>query len=111
MTKYGFPSDDEIETPPISLPSPKAKTAKPEPQLLEEAVKAGREMGFVPREPESKANAQVRRAGRRKTEPQDKILIAGPARVIEEFRSFCDEQNMPSYWLALETLMKQAKGR
>lgn len=110
MSKYGFPVDDGIDKQPITLPTPKPKSDKPAPQLVEEAVKAGREMGFVPREPVQEAMVPGRRGGRRKTEAQDKVLVAGPARVIEAFRAYCDDGDYPSYWLALEELLKQAKG-
>lgn len=113
MSKYGF-SDDEDEPPPIiSLPSPKPKAQKPEAALIAEAVKAGQELGFVPREPPA-AERPVkapRRPGRRKVEPQDKLLVTGPARVIEAFRDFCERENASSYWVALEMLMNRFEGQ
>lgn len=112
MSKYGFPDDEIVPPPAIDLPTPKPRTQKPEPALVAEAVKAGQELGFVPREPGPTAaspSLAARRGGRRKSEPQDKLLVAGPARVIEAFRDLCERENIPSYWLALEMLMERAK--
>ncbi|MFG1298033.1 hypothetical protein V5F50_19765 [Xanthobacter sp. V13C-7B] len=113
MSKYGFPDDEIVPPPAIELPTPKPRTEKPAPALVAEAVKAGQELGFVPREPGSPsapASGLIpKRGGRRKSEPQDKLLVAGPARVIEAFREFCEQENIRSYWLALEMLMERAK--
>ncbi|WP_425106613.1 hypothetical protein [Ancylobacter sp.] len=113
MSKYGFP-DDEGEAPPIiSLPNPKPKAQKPEPALVAEAVKAGQELGFVPRElPAAERSVKApRRPGRRRVEPQDKLLVTGPARVIEAFREFCEQENASSYWVALEMLLNRFEGQ
>ena len=104
MSKYGFSAEATAEA--LSLPSPKQKREKPATELVVEAVKAGEGLGFVSREPRAEATAS-RRGGRRKSEPQDKLLIAGPARVIADFRAYCERENIPSYWAALEILMKR----
>lgn len=115
MGKYGF--DDAASAPVITLPTPKPKSEKPPPELVADAVRAGQQLGFVPREPVAQPasampetpTARERRGGRRKTEPQGKLLIAGPERVMEAFRLYCDERDIASYWAALEDLLERAR--
>lgn len=101
MSKYGFAEED---TPAISLPKPKASAPRPPAELVSEAAKVGESLGFVSREPRKD---QPRRGGRRRVEPQDKVLITGPARVITAFRAYCDANDL-HYWTALEQLLEAA---
>lgn len=108
MSKYGFDDETigEAVADAIALPKPKPKVARPPAEAVKEAVRAGEKLGFVSREPASVR--RPRRGGRRKApEPQDQINIAGPARVIEAFRAYCDAQGTSSYWVGLEALLKQ----
>ena len=52
--------------------------------VLKQAVKAGNELGFVDRETTAR-----KKPGPKRTEPQDKVSIPGPKRVIDQYRDFC----------------------
>lgn len=97
--KYGFGGGIEL---------PKIDSRKPRPvpdqSALKEAIEAGTTLGFVNREPAAK-----RRPGPKRTEAQDKVSIPGPKRVIDQFRTFCTEQNA-TLWEGLEMLL-QGRGR
>jgi hypothetical protein len=111
MSKYGFDDDPAADPIPeaIALPKPKQKSPRPPAEAVKEAVKAGAKLGFVSREPDA-ADRPARKGGRRKApEPQDNIYIAGPQRVIDAFRAYCDEQGVASYWLGLEALLKSER--
>lgn len=97
--KYGFGGG--IELPKVD--SPKSRVV-PDQGALKEAVEAGTTLGFVNREPSAK-----RRPGPKRTEAQDKVSIPGPKRVIDQFRAFCNEQNV-TLWEGLELLL-QGRGR
>lgn len=97
--KYGFGGG--IELPKID--SPKLRPA-PDQRALKEAVEAGVTLGFVSREPITK-----RKPGPKRTEAQDKVSIPGPKRVIDQFRAFCNEQDV-TLWEGLELLL-QGRGR
>ncbi|WP_162559573.1 hypothetical protein [Tritonibacter mobilis] len=109
MTDYGFGSNG---VPKVELKS----TRKPvEPDKIQRAVEEGEELGFVPRSPSKKTTkrqssdtAPVPTSGRRrkKTEPQGKILITGPERVMQRFRDLCDDRDLP-YWKVLEELLSE----
>lgn len=95
--KYGFGQEEPGE---IVLPPPKPATPKPTPAEVAGAVEAGESLGFVTREPNSGAGRR-----RKKGEPQDKMFISGPARVIANFKDYADKQGLP-YWQVIENLMK-----
>ena len=101
MTKYGFGGG--IELPKTTAP------AKPRPKIeaetVEKAVQAGTELGFVSREPSNRL-----RPGPKRTEPQDKVSIPGPKRVVDDFRNYCRTHNL-TLWQGLEYLLEQEKGR
>lgn len=101
MTKYGFGGG-------IELPKTTPK-AKPRPQIeaenVEKAVEAGSQLGFISREPSSRL-----KPGPRRTEPQDKVSIPGPKRVVDDFRNLCRERNL-TLWQGLEYLLKLEKKR
>ena len=46
----------------------------------------------------------------RRTEPQDKVSIPGPKRVIDQYQNFCIEQD-GTLWRGLELLMSEQQGR
>ena len=93
--KYGFGGG--LELPKFDTPKPRPT---PDQDTLKEAVEAGATLGFVSREPTAK-----RKPGPKRTEAQDKISIPGPKRVIDQFRTFCNEQNV-TLWEGLELLLQ-----
>lgn len=99
--KYGFGGG-------IDLPKVEAtpRRAPLDQSALSEAVQAGKSLGFVDRDPSSTAK---RKPGPKRMEAQDKISIPGPKRVIDQFRTFCTEQNI-TLWEGLEALL-QGRGR
>lgn len=100
--KYGF-SGGGIELP---KPKPKSKPKpRPEAEQVEQAVEAGNELGFVSREPSRRA-----KPGPKRTEPQDKVTVPGPKRVIDAFRNYCRSDDL-TLWQGLERLLEDQKGR
>ena len=96
--KYGFGGGLEL---------PKAESAPRRAAVdqaaLKDAVQAGKGLGFVDRE---SGAASRRKPGPKRTEPQDKVSIPGPKRVIEEFRGFCADRDL-TLWQGLELLLKK----
>lgn len=101
MTKYGFGGG--IELPKTTEPT--KPRLKAEPSNVEKAVQAGTELGFVSREPSTRL-----KPGPRRTEPQDKVSIPGPKRIVDEFRAFCRARNL-TLWQGLEHLLERERGR
>jgi hypothetical protein len=102
MSKYGFGGGG------IELPKQDAASQvrpKIEPQVIEKAVQAGSELGFVNREPSTRL-----KPGPKRREPQDKVSIPGPKRVVDAFRAYCQHRNI-TLWEGLEQLMVIEKGR
>jgi hypothetical protein len=95
--KYGF--DKGIDLPPIS-PEAKPRPAT-EAAAISQAVEAGHAQGFVSREPSLRL-----RPGPKRKEPQDKVTIPGPKRVVDDFRAFCRSRNI-TLWEGLEILLSQ----
>ncbi|WP_417839426.1 hypothetical protein [Tritonibacter scottomollicae] len=106
MTDYGFGSDGLKK---VELKSSRKPVKADE---LEKAVKTGEELGFVDRAPtKSKPTSSVSAvetstSGRRRrvSEPQGKVLVTGPERVLQQFRDLCDDRGLP-YWKVLEELL------
>lgn len=101
MSKYGFSGG--IELPKTS--TTKKTRPKVAAESVEKAVQAGSELGFVSREPSIRL-----KPGPKRKEPQDKVSIPGPKRVVDEFRSFCRMRNM-TLWQGLEYLLGREQGR
>ena len=102
MSKYGFGSGG-IELPKTSAPArPRPKVAA---ENVEKAVQAGSELGFVSREPSTRL-----KPGPKRTEPQDKVSIPVPKRIVDEFRNFCRTRNL-TLWQGLEYLLEREQGR
>jgi len=76
---------------------------KPSQDETDEAVRAGHELGFVPREVPRPA-APAARTRNRKREKRGNLLIHGPDRVLARFRDFADDADL-SYWEAMERLL------
>ena len=98
--KYGFGSG-------ISLPKDDGAGDRPPvaKATLAEAVQAGNTLGFVDREPVAR-----RKPGPKRREPQDKVSIPGPKRVIDQYRAFCTERGV-TLWQGLELLLDEGRGR
>lgn len=98
MTRIGF------EKGPLRLSEIKpVEKRKPSKDETEEAVRAGHELGFVPREvPREPETAP--RTRNRKREKRGNLLIHGPDRVLARFRDFADEADL-SYWEAIDRLL------
>jgi hypothetical protein len=101
MSKYGFGGG--IELPKNSTPDKPRPTVTAE--NVQKAVQAGVEQGFVSREPSNRL-----RPGPKRTEPQDKVSIPGPKRVVDDFRNYCRAHNL-TLWQGLEYLLEREKGR
>ncbi len=98
--KYGFGGG-------ISLPAKdKAENkSRVDRATLTEAVQAGKSLGFVDREPGVR-----RKPGPKRREPQDKVSIPGPKRVIDQYRAFCTDQDI-TLWQGLELLLQESRRR
>lgn len=99
--KYGFSGGIDL---PKTAPAP-----RPRPEVdsdsLNEAVKAGANLGFVSREPTTRL-----KPGPKRKEAQDKVSIPGPKRVVDDFRAFCSTRDL-TLWQGLELLLEEQKGR
>lgn len=94
---YGF--DKPLDT--VKLPTPAVpKKAEAENVDISNVLQASRTLGFVSRE----ATAR-RKTGPKRTEPQDKLTIAGPKRTLDRLRAFCDANGGISYHEAIERLL------
>ena len=97
MSKYGF--DGGIDLP---KPSKSSKTRpKAEPGSVEKAVEAGKSLGFVSRDASTRL-----KPGPKRREPQDKVSIPGPKRVVDKFRAFCQDRDL-TLWQGLELLLSE----
>lgn len=98
--KYGFEGGIELPRTTAKLKTP----AKADHIRIAEAVEAGGPLGFVDREPSGR-----RTPGPKRTEPQAKISIPGPKRVIDSFRAFCRERDV-TLCGGLELLLSDKRG-
>ena len=99
MSKYGFGGGIDLPK-----PSESSKTRpKVEPGSVEKAVEAGKSLGFVSREGSTRL-----KPGPKRKEPQDKVSIPGPKRVVDEFRAFCRERDL-TLWQGLELLLSKKR--
>ena len=99
--KYGFSGGIDL---PKTTPAPKPRP-KVDGSSLSEAVRAGADLGFVNREPTTRL-----KPGPKRKEPQDKVSIPGPKRVVDDFRAFCSTRDL-TLWQGLELLLEEQKGR
>lgn len=100
MSNYGFEDEDDFVPPRL----PKRQNRAPK-SAIQTAVKAGNDMGFVPRESATRKAVEVKDRRSINREPQGKILITGPERVLEKLRKISIDTNEP-YWRVLEKLIK-----
>lgn len=99
-SKYGFGGG-------IQLPKQEPAPRRPRQDApdLSKAIKAGNDLGFVNREPSMR-----RKPGPKRTEPQDKVSIPGPKRIIDRYRAYCTDHNL-TLWQGLEALLDEAERR
>lgn len=96
---FGF-GDDEVQLPKMVKKKP-AKAAN-----VQLAVQEGEKLGFVDR-----GGSKKRKTGPKQTEPQGKITVTGPKRVLGRLQSFCDERGGVAYWQAIEELLESVEGK
>lgn len=98
---YGF--NTPIET--VKLPKQSAPQ-KAEKVDLASVLQAGSALGFVSREATTR-----RKTGPKRVEPQDKMTIAGPKRIIDRLKSYCDREGGIPYHAAIEALLDAVEKR
>lgn len=73
---------------------------------LDDALEAGRSLGFVARDPAPVDPGPLRRRpGPRRGELRDRLSVPGPRRVTDAFRAFCTRHGL-THWQGLERLMR-----
>ncbi len=100
--KYGFEGELKLPKPKTSRKAAAGASAVP---AVEQAVAAGRALGFVDRTSQPRA-----KPGPKRKEPQDKVTIPGPKRVIDHFRAHCKAHDL-TLWEGLEDLLKDHPAR
>lgn len=102
MSDYGFDETNENFEPPV-LPKRSKQVSK---QTVQTAVEVGNSLGFIPRDLPNKS--EHKKSDRRQVnkEPQGKILITGPERVLEQLREMSISSNQP-YWKVIESLLSK----
>lgn len=96
MTDYGFNNDEEFIAPKL----PKKKQNNLPKEIVAEAVEEGASLGFVKRG--GGVTSKTRRDINR--EPQGKILVTGPERIMDRLRETSIKHNLP-YWRVIELLL------
>lgn len=99
--KYGF---DQTPTDSVTLPPVRTRPAAPAADIGR-ALQAGQELGFVSRD----ATAR-RKPGPKQREPQDRTTIAGPKRVLDRLKAYCDRHGA-SYCEAIDALLDMAEAK
>ena len=101
MSRAASPKKDSPKiAKPRSKPAPKPAVLKEREQISDKLAKS---MGF-----ESREQKPIMLKKRRRThhdEPVDQLSIRGPVRVLNDFITYCETQNL-SYWEAIEELLK-----
>ncbi|MBI6631004.1 hypothetical protein [Pontibaca salina] len=101
MSKYGFGGGIELP----KTTEPRKQRPKIEHSSVEKAVQAGSELGFVARDSSPRL-----KPGPKRREPQGKVSIPGPKRVVDRFRDFCRTRDL-TLWQGLELLLDAQRGR
>ncbi len=91
---------------------PRADARRPDRALdraaLDDAIEAGRGLGFVSRDPVAVEPEPVRRKpGPRRRERQDRLSVSGPRRITGAFRAYCTRLGL-THWEGLARLMRAA---
>lgn len=102
---YGFdqknPEAGSGESTTIKLPPMKDDHPKADADIIKAQLdNIGKAHGFVTRDAISK-----RKTGPKRTEPQGKLTLTGPTRVLDDLQAYCDELGGVPYWKAIETLL------
>jgi len=102
---YNFDDEDEADVAPVKLPTPKTKKAvnRPIPANAKNIAEAGKKLGFVDRSP---SRTKRRKTGPKQTEPQDRISLSGPKRVLDRLKARADEMDDAAYWEVIEYLLE-----
>lgn len=110
MSSFGFDKAKKSGTTKPELAKELAKRLSP--VVIDEdaearAIKAGEKAGFVAREDSGGQGQETMGRRRKHVEPQGRLLVTGPERVLSRFRSFSDDNAHKAYWNALEELMDE----
>lgn len=96
---YGF-DNDAPALDAVKLPTPKPRESAPATAPAPQVLQAAAELGFVSREVSAR-----RKPGPKRKEPQDKITVTGPKRVMDRLRAYCDRMGGVSYCDGIEALL------
>lgn len=104
--KYGFDESTPAATDTVKLPPMRQKAAETIPAAapMARVLQAGAELGFVSRD-----TTDRRRPGPKRKEPQDRVSIAGPKRVLDRLKAYCDREGGVSYCEAISALLDIAE--
>ncbi|MGF0540745.1 hypothetical protein ACQQ2Q_22370 [Agrobacterium sp. ES01] len=97
---YGFNKTDSgaVGTGTVKLP-PVQRTEKPAADISR-VLQAGQDLGFVSRDAGTR-----RKPGPKRKEPQDRLTVTGPKRIIDRLKAYCDANGGASYCEAIEALL------
>lgn len=84
----------------VRLPTPKAREAAPLAAPMPQVLQAAAELGFVSRDVVAR-----RKPGPKRKEPQDKITVTGPKRIMDRLKAYCDSKGGVSYCDGIEALL------
>lgn len=114
MSGFGFDKARKMENRTAVSAKELAKRIKPisvNDDAEEKAIAAGEKVGFVERNKRELTEDRPKGRRRREIEPQGRLLITGPERILEEFREFTDAHGHKAYWNAIEALMSSFDDR
>jgi hypothetical protein len=97
---YGFDNNSAPALDAVKLPTPKPREAAPVAAPAPQVLQAAAELGFVSREVSAR-----RKPGPKRKEPQDKITVTGPKRVMDRLKAYCDRIGGVSYCDGIEALL------
>lgn len=87
-----------------TIPKKSALFSKKKPAVsIEETDQVAKNLGFSSRE-SAQGHTTRRKPGRKRVEPQSRVLVSGPERVLERFKAQ-SEANGITYWEYIEMLM------
>ncbi|MGN7964103.1 hypothetical protein [Brucella sp. 22210] len=110
---YGFGDNDEksasspTELKKLRLPTAKADTPSSTAVDVAAALEVGQGLGFLSRQPTSTPIVnRPRRPGPKRTEPQGKITVTGPQRVLDQLQAKSDSMGGIPYWQVIDALLR-----
>jgi hypothetical protein len=99
---YGFDKTmDTVRLPKLRENPPQKPATAP---TMAPVLQAAQELGFVSREVSTR-----RKPGPKRTEPQDKITVTGPKRVMDRLKAYCDRMGGVSYCDGIQALLDDAE--